>query len=398
MAVSQALISFARGVWAVKVFAWWVFLPSFAGLCLIRGLLLPALLLGCAGLALGVQLLRARADVRVGERPGPFDSREMRVLGGLFLLINAAVAAAALWRLLFAPFDVGWERVDGSTDWNDTKVHVTADGAAVILACGPGKTSYWRDAGSGAWVDRGLPGLCALWTADDPARGWLWVASADKRVVNVFDRAQERWLELERPAGSMRGIAVAGDRVLLAAEPRLYWTDDEVDEWVVALDERVSGVDARGRRVVSVGARWRVSADAGDTWRELPRPDDALLYPEVSLGADRAYVFASTMIRGELWRVDFAAETGDEATLVELDPPAADIREIVVDPANSRRLWLGTWGEGVFVSDDAGEAWRPLGLESVSVRSLAVDARRGQLFVASGNLAYRRGVFVRALD
>ena len=58
-------------------------------------------------------------------------------------------------------------------------------------------------------------------------------------------------------------------------------------------------------------------------------------------------------------------------TLAEL--ARQGIVELVADPDDGRRVWAGTWGEGVFVSGDGGASWADFGLQRIQVRSMAID-------------------------
>jgi hypothetical protein len=53
--------------------------------------------------------------------------------------------------------------------------------------------------------------------------------------------------------------------------------------------------------------------------------------------------------------------------------PELDVRSLASDPLDSRVLYAGTQGEGLYRSDDAGRSWRPAGLEGYIVKSIAAS-------------------------
>lgn len=53
--------------------------------------------------------------------------------------------------------------------------------------------------------------------------------------------------------------------------------------------------------------------------------------------------------------------------------PASDVRVLSADPCDGRRMWAGTWGEGVFVSADSGVSRSDFGLQTVRIRTMASD-------------------------
>ena len=50
-----------------------------------------------------------------------------------------------------------------------------------------------------------------------------------------------------------------------------------------------------------------------------------------------------------------------------------DVRSLAADPARPQRLYAGTQGDGVFVSEDGGSSWTSAGLTGEIVKALAVD-------------------------
>lgn len=76
--------------------------------------------------------------------------------------------------------------------------------------------------------------------------------------------------------------------------------------------------------------------------------------------------------------------------------PVRDVRVIVADPTQGARAMLGSWGEGIWLTEDGGRSWKKLGLRTMQVRSLAVDWRHRRAWAASANLLFHRGVYSRS--
>jgi photosystem II stability/assembly factor-like uncharacterized protein len=81
-----------------------------------------------------------------------------------------------------------------------------------------------------------------------------------------------------------------------------------------------------------------------------------------------------------------------DAWTVERTLIGHDVRCLEVDPLNRDRVYAGTQGQGVFVSDDGGRNWRPAGLPGVIVKSLAASPHQPGVVLAgtkSPALIYR---------
>lgn len=57
---------------------------------------------------------------------------------------------------------------------------------------------------------------------------------------------------------------------------------------------------------------------------------------------------------------------------------------IVSDPANPRKIFLGTQNHGILLSTDAGKTWRSVGLNQIPVKSIAVDPNDPNTIYAGG--------------
>ncbi len=77
---------------------------------------------------------------------------------------------------------------------------------------------------------------------------------------------------------------------------------------------------------------------------------------------------------------------------VWLGPESADVVTIAYDREVEDRVYLGTWGAGVFISEDGGIQWkrRSSGLENLYIQRLAVDPQQAGVVYAG---TYGSGVF-----
>ena len=371
------------GSW-LKVVAWIVFLPGFGALCLHNGLLGPAALLGVLGLALGLRL----TFVLRGWR--------RQALMGL-CLFQAVLLLSALWQLA-RPMRGGWQRLPNTAGWSDPTLLLTGDGVLVVVTSSP-KGSFWSDDGGRSFRPRGLPGHFGFVLADDARRGWVWVGTSQGEVLNMYHRGKGRWLQLPRPAGHVWGLALSEDRIFMAlGMGGRRGTSDRDRGWArVPESDHCTGVAAAPddeERLLAVGRDWFGSNDGGKSWSRVSSPAGAgFAHPSVALGGGGwSYVYEGGMLTGAL-----AVAGPGQARFEPRRPPVTDVRVLVADAEDGRLVWLGSWGQGVFRSHDAGQHWEDLGLRSIEVRSLVVDPRHHRLFAASSNLALRRGVYVRTV-
>jgi hypothetical protein len=371
------------GYW-LKIIVW-LFLPGFGALCLKNGLLGPAALLGVLGLGLGLRL----AWVLYGWR--------RRVLLGLcaFQLI---LLVASLW-LLARPLRGGWQRLPNTAGWSDPTLLLTGDGVLVVVTSSP-KGSFWSDDGGRTFRARGLPGHFGFVLADDARRGWVWMGTSQGELLNMYHRGKGRWLQLQRPPGHVWGLALSEDRIFMAlGQGGLRVTSDRARGWMsVAEVDHCTGVATAPddeERLLAVGRAWLASSNGGVTWSRVGSPAEArFAHPAVALGAGGwSYVYEGGMLSGTLAVTGPGTKGFEERRL-----PVSDARVLVADAEDGRLVWLGSWGQGVFRSRDAGQHWEDLGLQAIEVRSLVVDPRHHRLFAASSNLALRRGVYVRTVS
>jgi hypothetical protein len=116
------------------------------------------------------------------------------------------------------------------------------------------------------------------------------------------------------------------------------------------------------------------SSDAGQTWEEVSLSGEADFHA-LEAAHDRVYGFDATGSR-------LMISDDGGATWTEREPPGS-ILDLAVDPSDPERL-VATGEEGIYLSDDDGETWRPVGGDT----GLLSWPQEERLFLAdaSGNL------------
>jgi hypothetical protein len=367
----------------VQLAVWAAFLLVFPAMCLLRGLTGAALLLAALGLFLDLKAV----DLLLGWARGWAPTLRLLMIG-----YHASLAVAAVATLM-RPIDPRWTRVPGTADNNDTTVAVLRDGLAIGSGGGTFLTFHDDRDGSVRPLDYvGGPS----WILQPGPEDSLWVAPTNDPKLHVRD-ARGAWSQIPRPAGYPRALAPGRADVWLVADA-LHRLDRASGRWeLVGACERPTGVALAPdeREVLVVGRRWCARVDDGP-WIDVSPADIEELgrFPEAAIGGGGwRHVFTSGFLASTLH-----VRGPDDAGFTPREPPVRDIRVLIADPVDGRRVWLATWGEGVHFTADAGATWRSLGLRRVQVRGLAVDFTRGRVVAASSNTIFDRGAYVRTMD
>ena len=383
MASERAWVGLSRVMHAwtlLKLAVWAAFLLVAPAVCLQRGLVGAAVLLGLLGLLLDVAALAVLLGWTRGWAPA--------IRRGMMLYhLGIAIVGGAL---VLRPIDARWTVLVGSEGLENAAVAGAPDG---LLVLGGGELRLFgrgQEARSLAY-----PGPFA-WLALGSADGAVWVVPRD--APQVFRRMGDEWTASPRPGGSVDAFAAGPTRLWLVAEGGLYTRGPEDVRWDRSEDcPGATGVAVAPddeSRVLVVGRRWCVSGDGGRVWSEAtPAAAEFEGFPEAAQGGGGwQYVYSSGM-----WRSTLHVRGPGEAGFVRRAAPASDVRVMVADPDDGRRVWAGTWGEGVFVSGDGGASWADFGLQRIQVRSMAIDPVARTIAAASSNTIFDKGVFVRAI-
>ncbi len=228
--------------------------------------------------------------------------------------------------------------------------------------------------------------------AYDPLRDWMLFGLHDSDRLNVYQYQNNKWKGLLCPKGQVRDLVVQGERLFALIHSRVYKQSAGMKEWIT-LDcgGYCSGIAGNNFTkkpyLFATGQRWIESDDRGRQWRDItPSQELFVSGARAALGNQGTrYAYSSGFFQGHLLVAPPRQPFRRHPT------PASDIRALIVHPENDQTIWIGTWGQGVYASKNAGKTWRYLGLRGVEVRHLAYfeDA----LYASSSNLTFNRGLY-----
>lgn len=376
-----------RLVRTVKLAAWSAFLFVFPAVSFANGMYAAAVGLSVLGLLLDVTEFGALL-------PGATPPKIRRGVVASVVLLHASLLVAAGVRLAFPTYGA-WRRVDGTADWNNPSLVRAEHGP--LLAVGGG-TVFARGEGGRFAAVSGIPGPVHVlgagahraWFVDAEVEvvwGWDGVSVKQVRLGAGF-AARGRGGRVIRPSG-----AALDDALFLVRRGALVRVELDGRQRAVIDGPPVNDVATAGARVVAVGDRVFVSEDEGEHFED--RGPLQIKTPMVFAGGDAYYVVQGGLVSSQL----FVSEAG--GPLEARAAPVRDLRTLAVDPRDGRRVWAGSWGEGVWRSEDGGRSWKDLELEGFEVQALVVDfgtvERVGDgAWVAATNLAIPSGLFHHA--
>lgn len=280
---------------------------------------------------------------------------------------------------------------------------------AGVVYCGTSRGNFYvsRDAGL-TWdalkPGPAFPGYYVTSLVADPAvRGRLWASLAGELGGGLVVRSDDRgatWtslLKAERTVPS-RALAIApGEPRLLAAggDDGVRLSADGGRTWT-RTGEGVSGLwqveslafDPADRRVLYAGT-WRQAfrtRDGGASWNRIAEGMvlDATVYAWDFDAADTRDVWVSTC--GWVYRTKDGGDKWTRYTSGFTNRRSHSVRR---DPTRPGVVYAATVG-GLHRSDDGGATWARISRESLVVTALEIDRRTGRLYVGTEG----EGVFV----
>lgn len=299
-----------------------------------------------------------------------------------------AALAAAGW-LLVQPTDPAWRLLEGTDTWSDPILASAGDGSLVVLAGASGAALQREGEG---WRDLGGPGLFA-WEFRAGPGGSLWSAPREVDRIDVYEPGRG-WRAFGRGGRSLEGLAVGTGELLAVIDGALVRHDMTRGTWskVAEVGPHVRGValapDGDLALALARGGFWE---RRGGAWARASGSDPEVGFGDAYVGGGgwRYVIVGGALLTSTL----YAAPPGEGFARVEA--PGGELRILVAHPEDGRRIVVGSWGQGVWASQDGGRTWSDLGLHQVQVRALAVDWGRGTVCAGSSNLIFRRGVFCR---
>lgn len=335
--------------------------------------------------ALGLLFDVKAFDVLLGWLPARAQAVVVRL--SIAAHLAALVIGAVLWVL---PVDPAWRVLSGSEPASDPRVVFGADGA-LVMHTGAGQLLRRREVD---WWDLLGPGEFA-WEFHVGPDGALWTAPRGSTRIDRYDPQADSWRAIGRPAGELDSLAVGTGELLAAIGGRLHRADMASGTWSevreVGRHVRSAAIAPDGDLALVFAERWW--SREGGVWTDVTPDEPELGFPEAFVGGGGwRYALVGGLWSGALW----VAPPG--AGFRRVSVPVSDLRMLAPHPRDGRRVLAGSWGQGVWSSEDGGETWTSLGLERVQVRSLAVAWARGEVCAASSNTFFARGVFCRSLQ
>ena len=371
-----------------KLFAWVVFLAGFAPVCLANGMHAAAALLAVLGLLVNHLVFR-KLELPISDE---LHSR----ITLLLYLEHVVVLLVSAWFLTRPIEGVGagahsWKIIPNTEHPDPVLLMLARERLAVLRTRRGGAEVLQSRDGGKTWRNLRYPGLFGWCMFFDAKREELWVGPNKGNRVHFYRFKTGRWISMPRPAGYIWSISVINNVPHLTVRGELFRLRE--GGWVSVhrgnVKTIVASPDRKKKLILSLGRRWRESSDGGKTWRDVTATGADLLTPRGAVGGGgRRYVFEGGVFRGRF----YAAGPGERFQEREL--PAPDIRVMVASPADGRDIWIGSWGQGIFRSRDAGRTWRYMGLRGIQVRSMALDIESRKIYAASSNLLFRHGIYV----
>ncbi len=156
------------------------------------------------------------------------------------------------------------------------------------------------------------------------------------------------------------------------AEDDIYRSADSGEHWV-PLHSGLNDIQAFAQDPVSPGHLLaggedngiRLSLDGGNTWQAAQGVPKESFYA-IAVSPDGHTAFAGGFKTG-LWT---SSDSGLSWKLTWQNPDIEAISTIYIQKNNSSHLMIGTSGQGVYESLDAGKTWRSAGLQGCQVRQI----------------------------
>jgi photosystem II stability/assembly factor-like uncharacterized protein len=127
------------------------------------------------------------------------------------------------------------------------------------------------------------------------------------------------------------------------------------------------------------------STDGGESWEPSPLADRPLTVFSLAVDpAQPAIVYAGTT-EG----VHRSADHGRTWQALGHTSLAATVTALMLSPDDRHTIYAGTEHQGIYLSTDGGEHWRPWGLEGTSIYSILVE-RAGTIWLGTDQGIFRR--------
>lgn len=264
----------------------------------------------------------------------------------------------------------------------------------------------WQPINSGLPVEKEITAVEV--STDQPQTIYITLQTKGGNRFFISHDQGNSWIPEPHPAaGAYVNYLLNGDvpnKLYLATEAGLFSFDEiqkdsqrisvpyyQVNASDIALNANNSTI------FVSVlGGVFR-SHDKGETWlfsnAGLTSPTIRVITPD-PLNESRLYVGTYSDRTPEvIFFSDDQGETWNPLTTAENVLPDDDVRAIVVDPHDTKTLYVSTFGSGIFKSSNQGEAWEPInsGITRLEIIELKMDPYNNNILyaIAAGGPIFR---------
>lgn len=384
----SGLARFMHGVALFKVAVWTIFLMVFPPFCLYRGLILGALITGALGLFIDLYLFARPWD--------DLPDRIRKIIFPPMLLLHIGVLGGGIFSMT-RPISGGWAPVAGSDKWAEVTALTEGENTLfLLLGSGGPKAAILTTPDAGNSFDTiDYPGGFGWHLAFSPKTRTVYALPREGSVIWAYSLGDKQWTTISRPAGYSDQMAVLNDKIFVIVQNRLYVSGVQKPRFTPLPEagrptHLAVSPDPENPIVLATGSRIMESFDGGESFKDSTPQGADFMHSECVVGAGGyRYVFSGGMMSS----VFLTAEPGQSYRLREL--PDSDTRVMIANPIDGKEIWLGTWGQGVFRSADAGKSFHPMGLERNEIRALWVDFKRRRAFAPASNLALGRGLYIR---
>jgi photosystem II stability/assembly factor-like uncharacterized protein len=275
-------------------------------------------------------------------------------------IVDAAVDYSAPGGLYACGDHYLYHSADRGKTWTQTgtdakRIMTFAEYPNTIVVFAADKVQTSRDAGR-TWVSYELPKVAENHEFAVDPRSPNKMYSGDGRYILSTEDSGEHWTRHQVFSSSVSNLGISS----ISVSPSNGTVFAGTVLMGVAFDSL--GGKRPSHTVESVHVATYNSSDNGNTWKAMPESGDithendyiSILTADPK-NPDTLYAGGISGIRRSTF---LKSLNGGISWSYWNDSPVYDwIRSITVDPQNTRRIYVGTFSEGVFVSADGGNSW-----------------------------------------
>ena len=267
---------------------------------------------------------------------------------------------------LFMSTDDGFSWIEYSDGLGNSRIEVAFESFEPSslftenIGEGGGRQLFLSSDGGHSWKSLAKEGFYTAFDADHETIYHLGNWHREGGILISSDRG-ETWTRIDGPATSLRGIA---------AHP---------------IEEGILYVYAHNQPPFLY-----ISSDGGATWQGANGIRD-MRYPDLYFDHNQGEVVYAVSVGTKIDRSDDAGMNWTSCEGTEIVHYANSNTRFAVHPQDYDRLYLASWGGGVYVSEDGCQSWQTSneGLDSLYVNTIAIDPLSPDtIYIGTDNGAY----------